>query len=260
MDENCVAEPGYGEMRRGIPLILLLCAQLASGCANRSDSVSFSIPREEFLRTARTIVLAPVSGPPGIEVAESLLTQIDSMIEETLLGAGYFCVPRGAYDEAWDRIVVQMGGLYDSVTGEFDEMRFEVAHEQLRRDLFDMHHPDYLLYPEVWVVQASHSGGVAEWDGTSQPVVGFGWRVLDVIGALLNQTEGFLEPGVVDAISLGVVVENMDGVEILRSAGGIEVLKEKTLDPPALYEPILTDPERNQEAVRTALLPLLEGR
>jgi hypothetical protein len=88
--------------------------------------------------------------------------------------------------------------------------------------------------------------------------------VLNVIEAFLNQDGGFLQPGMVNALSLGITVENMDGVEIFQNAGGIEVLKDADRQEgdaePVWDKRVLTDPKRNQKAVRTALLPLVEGR
>jgi hypothetical protein len=246
------------KMRAGIYLAWILLAQLAAGCATSTPYVPLSIPSDEFNRTANTIALAPVLPPQGIQIADTLLANMDALIEETLVSAGYSCVSSREHAALWDRIVVQMGGLYDSLTGEVDELRLEVAREQLRRDLADMYQPDYVLFPEIWMVRAAASGGVASWDGASQPVVGFGTRVLNAIDAILNQYDGFLQPEVVDALSLGVVVESMQGVEIFQSAGGIEVLKE--MERHTEFESVLTDPERNRQAVTTALLPLLEGR
>ena len=81
--------------------------------------------------------------------------------------------------------------------------------------------------------------------------------------ALLNQYEGFLQPGVVDALSLEVAIETMDGVEIFENAAGIEVLKDADGDRGGAeltqFEPVLADRTRTQQAVRTALLPLREG-
>jgi hypothetical protein len=245
-------------MRAGIYVGWILLAQLAAGCATSNPYVPLSIPRDEFRRTANTIALAPVLPPQGIQIADSLLANMDALIEETLVSAGYGCVSSREHAAAWERIVVQMGGLYDSLTGEVDELRLEVAREQLRRDLADMYQPDFLLFPEIWIVRVATSGGVASWDGTSQPIVGFGTRVLNFIDAILNQYDGFLQPKAVDALSLNVVVENMQGVEIFQSAGGLEVLKE--METPTEFGAVLTDPERISEAVTTALLPLLEGR
>ncbi len=245
-------------MRSGIFLLAISLSQICNGCASRDPYIPFSIPREESHRDAQTIALVPVLGPEGIDVSESLLVEIDSLIEETLTGAGYNCIPGIEHTAAWGRIVAQMGGLYDSTTGDLDELRLEVAKEQLRHDLVDLYQPDYMLFPEIWVVQVASSSGVARWDGASQPVVGFGLRLLNAIDATLHQYEGFLQPELVDALSLGVIVENMDGVEIFQHAGGIEVLK--TNDETHTFEPILTDPERTLRAVRTALSPFLEGR
>ena len=58
--------------------------------------------------------------------------------------------------------------------------------------------------------------------------------------------------------------EDLDGIEIFQNAGGIEVLKETDgddgLGEAGMSERILADPDRYRQAVRTALLPLTEGR
>lgn len=249
-------------MLRRLPFSLLLL--LLTGCMSRSPHDPFSISRATIQNSARMIALAPVADPSGIQVAESLLVQIDALIEGMLLGAGYHCVPRQEYVATWDHIVAQMGGLYEAETEEIDELKLEVAREQLRRDLMEIYQSDFVLYPEIWIVDAAHSGGVANWDGASQSLVGFGTRVLNVIEAYLSQDGGFLQPGLVNALSLGITVENMDGVEIFQNAGGIEVLKDADRQngnaEAVLYKTVLADPKRNHEAVRTALLPLVEGR
>ena len=249
-------------MRHRVPFFLLLFMQLLTGCMSRSPYDPFPVPRKEFQPATQTIALAPVVGPPGIQVAESLLVQIDNLIEAMLLGAGFSCVPRHEYVATWEHILAQMGGLYDSVTGELDELRLEVAREQLRRDLRDLYQPDFVLYPEIWIVEAGFSNGVAKWDGASQPLVSFGTRALNVIDGALGEYGGFLPTGVVNALSLGVIVEDMDGLEIFLNSGGLEVLEKVGRDvgqpEPVLHETILTDPERNQRAVRTALSPIVE--
>jgi hypothetical protein len=155
-----------------------------------------------------------------------------------------------------------MGGVYDSLTGEIDELRIEVAREQLRLDLVDLYQADYLLYPEIWLVEAWSSAGVAKWDGVSQAVVGIGTRIINWLDAILNQYEGFLQPGVVDALSLGIVVESMEGITIFEHAGGIEVLKEaedELRGDAMMYEAALSDSLRNRRAVEVALQPFLES-
>lgn len=234
-----------------------------AGCMSRSSYDPFSISRETFYTNARTIALAPVADPSGIQVPESLLVQIDTLIEGMLLGAGYHCIPRQEYVATWEHIVAQMDGLYESETEDLDELKLEVARERLRRDLLEIYNSDFVLYPEIWIVDAAHSGGVANWDGTSQSVSGFGSRVLNVITAYVFQDGGFLQPGWVTALSLGVTVENMDGVEVFQNAVGVEVLKEIDRqggdEADVLLETVLGDPKRNQKAVRTALLPLVQG-
>ena len=251
-------------MSRSVPIWLLLFMLPLAGCMSRSSYDPFANSRETFQNTALTIAIAPVVNPSGIPVAESLLVQIDNLIEGTLLGSGYRFIPRDEYAAIWDNIVAQMGGLHRAETEDIDELKFELASEQLRRDLFEVFHSDYILYPEIWIVEAGHFRGVAEWDGASQSVVGFGTRVLNVIDGWLNQNDGFLHSGMVNALSLGVTVEDMDGVQIFQNAGGIEVLKDAGQgddnEETVLFETVLANPGRTQKAVRTALQPLVEAR
>ena len=252
------------QMRLSVFVSALLLVQGVYGCASGTGSALFSLPSEEMARTIRTIAVAPVSPPAEVEVAESSLVNIEAMIEEMLVAAGYHCVSASEYGATWDRILAQMGGLYDSETGELDELRFEVAGEQLRRDLLEVHRSDHVLYPEIWIVDAEYSNGVAKWDGTSEPLVGFGTRLLNVIDAILNQYDGFLSDGVTNALSLGIIVEDMDGVEIFRNVGGIELLKDAQSDGsfggPDQFEAVLQDPKRSRRAVRAALMPLVADR
>lgn len=244
-----------------------LLAQLTAGCATSGaydqQAALYSEPAWDFHNGSRLLVVAPVTAPLEFEIAESSLAQMDSLIEGALVEGGHRCVPAADYSRIWERAVHQIGGLYDSTTGEPDEFKAELARDRLRTDLIDMYHPDYVLYPEIWVVQAETSGGIARWDGVSQPVVGLGGRVINAIDALLHQYDGFLEPGFVDALSLGVVVEDMEGTVVYQNAGGIEVLEEGDAvtekENGRSLSNILTDGERNQRAVRSALLPLLEG-
>ncbi len=247
--------------------VLVLLVQLTAGCATSGtydqQAALYSEPATDFHNGSRLFAVAPVAAPRGFEVAESSLVQIDSLVEDALVDGGHHCVPAAEYSRIWERAVRQMGGLYDSTTGDLDEFKVELARDRLRLDLIDMYHADYVVFPEIWIVQAETSGGIARWDGASQPVVGLGVRVMNAIDALLHQYEGFLEPGLVDALSLGVVVEDMEGTVVYQNAGGIEVLEEGDAatenEDNGPFSKILTDGQRNQRAVRSALLPLLEG-
>jgi len=162
----------------------------------------------------------------------------------------------------WDGIVRQMGGLYDSITGELIELRAEVAGEQLRKDLVELFRSDFILFPEIWSVQVESNEGVAKWDGASQAVVGFGWRLLNALDVIVNQDGGFLEPELFDALTMGVVMEDMDGAVIFENVQGIEVVRDVDIyaapDETEETGNLLSDQQKIRVAVKDLLIPLFD--
>jgi hypothetical protein len=188
--------------------------------------------------------------------------EFDSLIAAVLADAGYSLVAVDEYIAVWGRILDQMGGLSDPITGERDEMKFDLARERLYLDLSEMYQADAVLYPEIWTIDAPFGEGVATWDGTSQSMVDFGVRVLDFIGAILSSSESKLPRGTVRALSLVVFLEDMNGVEVFSDAGGIELLEIVGTDPESRRmvpeEELFQDRQRSREAVDQALRALVE--
>lgn len=208
------------------------------------------------------MVMAPVVLPEGLEDREPEAVWIDSVIAGRLTAGGYDVVPAEQYAEIWDQIVLQMGGLVDSSTGELDEDRFELARERLFMDLTDFFDADAVLYPEIWVVEAPYSDGVACWDGTSENMVGFGLRFLDALSAILsNDQSGGLPQGTVGALSLVLIAEDMNGTEVFSNAGGIQLLEKVGMDQDDVTlvdsEQLLRDSPRNAKALDIVLEPLV---
>ncbi len=97
----------------------------------------------------------------------------------------------------------ESGGFFDPYTGERHEQRFQTAVEQLEQELRDRFDPDALVYPEIWAVEAQNSYGTAMWDGTSQSASRMG--------------------AIVMALSLIVIIEDIDGNELYVNGGGIAI-------------------------------------
>ena len=141
-------------------------------------------------------------------------------------------------------------------------MAYGFAGKVLFIDLTDLFDADAVLYPEIWVVEAPFADGVASWDGTSESMVGFGLRFLDVLSAIFwaDEAEG-LPRGTVNALSLVVFAEDMNGREVFSNAGGIQVLEKVGLNADDLKsvesEKLLRDWPRNSKAVEIALAPLI---
>jgi hypothetical protein len=202
----------------------------------------FLIPQDEFYAKVERVALAPVVLQTEIAVPESILVHLDSLIMEKLNVAGFDVVPSVVYDEIWTRLNEETGGFFDPYTGERDEALFNKAVERLKQELTEGFSPDALIYPEVWPVEAGVTYGTAHWDGVSRSAS----RLAEVL-----------------ALSLVVIVEDMDGTELYVNGGGLGVTEAwsrtlgiVTLPPLAAFQV----EEWMTEAVDVALRPLVSNR
>lgn len=214
-------------------------------------------------RGIRTIVLTPTSLPEELAAFTPAMEEIDSLIEASLGDAGFELIPASEYARIWEDIMERVGGVVDSVTGERVEERFESARQQLFAQLGELYGPDALLYPEIWIVDAPFAEGTAQWDGTSQALIGLGTRLIHALGASFSGSESNLPTGAVEALSLVVFVEDMGGDELYANSGGIEVLERVGGDARDRRrvpdDELLTNHARIRKAVAEALDPLLSG-
>jgi hypothetical protein len=217
----------------------------ATACApTRSNYDLYLVPREEFSDSIERMVLAPVAVEAAVEVPESVLMMVDSVIADRLSILGFSVIPSVVYEELWTRIVEESGGFFDPYTGERHEQRFQTAVMQLKQELRDRFDPDALVYPEIWLVEAENAYGTAMWDGASQSAARMGALVM--------------------ALSLIVTIEDIDGNELYVNGGGIALAEryssELSQTVPAAPGQIFEDPERVVNAVDVALEPLASKR
>jgi hypothetical protein len=248
-------------VRFDIPFwVICICCFLV-GCAASPEQESFVVEPDQFYRTTNTLVLTPVSLPDELESFADHMAEFDSLIASYLTGAGFNLIPALEYSAIWEAVMDRADGLFDSITGERDEEKFEAARDNLFNKLTELYQPDALLYPEIWIVEAPFSDGTARWDGTSQALIGFGTRLVDALGAAFSQSESSLPEGTVGAVSLVVFIESMEGEELYMNSGGIQVLEKVGRDPrdirPVPDDDLLSDHDRNRRAVLTVLKPLL---
>lgn len=262
-----------GARRRFNPLLVgLLAGGAASGCGGKTEVDPFFVPPDLFRTEIHTLVVAPVTAPENLEINDGVLLVMDSLIREEVHGIGFITAGAEAYSEAWAPILERSGGFYDPVTGAWDDARHQDARTQLHEELASTFGADAVLYPEVWLVEAPFEGGVAKWDGISEDVRVLAGQVLDwvatVAAALASlggeSSDASLPAGSVPALSLGIVIENIQGVEIYSHAGGIQVLEKMGWNEhdwqPVSSSELFADEERRLRAVRLALRPLREAR
>lgn len=216
---------------------------ICGGCGRTPAADPFVMPQSLFYQRVDTIVVTTVSLPEGVEAPDSVLTWFEDLIEATLRGAGFTVVPVQEYVDIWNRITEEAGGFFDPFTGERDEPRYEAGVAELFDELKQRFSPDAILYPELWIVEApTNSGGYARWDGTSEKV-DISWE------------------STVLALSLAVVLQNMEGAELYANVWGLEVLevydREAGEFVPVPSEYLFADRVRNFTAVMKVLDPLV---
>ncbi len=224
------------------PLTILL-----AGCAAQPPAPVYDLfitSESVFFQTTERVALVPLAFGDDLEVPDSVITELESLLRQELELAGFEVIPSVVYGETWLRIVQDLGGIYDPYTGKRDDEQFEAASQRLRLELAEKFGPDVLLRPELWVVDAPYRNAFARWDGASQKITKSAFRF---------DSEGF-----VPALTLGIVVEDLAGAEVFVNGGGLEVLE--TLDTVVPAEALFGDPERIRDAVLVALEPLSRAR
>lgn len=250
-------------------LLGVLLAGGGPGCAGkRSSPDPFLVPARDFFRSIHTLVLVQVAPPQDLAVAEERLADLDSVIAEEVEAAGFAVVEAEMSAEIWGRVIDYTGGFYDPYSGERDESRFAAAKARFAEELVERFGADAVVYPEIWIVDAPFSDGVARWDGTTQDLLTTGGKVLSWVGAiaaaLASQEREPLPAGRVRALSLGILIEDVRGDMLYTHAGGIQTLEKMGWSEgdirAAPEDEVLADRARNRRAVVVALAPLRDRR
>ena len=220
--------------------VLLACISLP---ARTPDP--FAVPRQEFFDSVGTVVVASTSVVGEVVVADSFLTEIETLIEEGLRAAGFSVVSATEYADIWDRLADESGGFFDPYTGERDEVTFRAAADRLQAELLERFDPDAFLYPEIWEVEAPFSVGVASWGGVSQNITGGGGYSGDIL-----------------ATTLLVAIQDTAGNELYSKEAGIQVLEYMHQGEFVRLnaEQLFSDSIWVSAAVSRALDPLIQGR
>lgn len=235
-----------------IGLIGLLAA--AMGCAKgvkveRDDP--FVISKKEFYRRVDVVALIDVAMPDGLPDPDPIRRWFLSQTEYRFRRAGFSVLKPQDYEHVWTRIVDEMGGLADPVTGRRDVSRTLTAMLRTFEEIDTPFDIDAVAVPSIVVVEARFASGRAEWDGASQSIKA---------GGVVEDFFAGSPDGTLDALSFVVDIVDPAGAPLYSGAGGIEVLRklagrEFVLVP---RQELFKDDGRNEKAVKLALDPLLD--
>jgi len=200
---------------------------------------------------------------------ESIRLGFEEDIEYGLEAAGYDVLPRALYDSVRTEFALEVGGLFDPVTGERHDERVRDVERRTRQRLIAAYAVDAFVLPEIWTVLAPYSGTTAQWHGTTQSVVDPGATLpvaLEVAAAVLDvlfcgddedpDCEDEEAWGSVAAVSLMVRLENSIGADLYTGWGGIDAVELVNPDTGETYARrghAYESGARNQEAIVIAL-------
>ncbi len=238
-------------MRQRLLMAILVAALIGAGCATIPPYNPFKIPQDELYGKIKTIALAPVAVPEGLQDPQPVKAMFESLIEAKLREAGFSTVPSGEYAEILKRMTEKVGGVFDPVTGKRDESKIKAVRKHCLRELSTNCNADAVLYPGIWVVKATISGQRAYWDGTSEDfrTVGKFWKLLD--------TSTY--SGTAAALSLVITIKDMNYVDMYVNGGGIQLASKLSRGKfvPVPRNQLFANEEQNVAGVNIALDPLV---
>lgn len=233
-------------MRKRVHISVLMLAFVLGGCATIPTYNPFQIPQSEFHLKIKSVAMSPLVIPKWVGSSAAVKSKMEDRIKAQLEGAGFKIIPPEKFQEIWDRLLDQMGGVFDPLTGEIDKEKLETIRSYARREVSLKYGVDAFLHPRIELVGAKVDGFSAFWDGTTDSIIFKEWY-----GAYHDVTE---------ALSLSIIIEDTNGVDLYINRGGIQVAFKiyNGRFVPVPTSELLANEERNIEAVYIALKALVE--
>ena len=144
-------------------LLCLVIALVSSACATPYDP--FKIPDSELRERVKTIALAPLSVNPLLVDRSYARSQIEPLATARLTAGGFQVVPSEEMEKLWLSIATDVGELFDPVSGEVNDERYEAVESAVYRDLHSIHGVDAVLYLGVKLVYVHIPKGQAGYCG-----------------------------------------------------------------------------------------------
>ncbi len=206
---------------------------------------------------ARTVV--------GWDLAESdaVKAEFDSIVEATLRGAGFVVVPASDLESVYASVSRQASDSVNARPNTPDSVKAEIFRRHLVEHLSDKFDVDAVLFPTIEVITVQFTKGTVKWLGASECVL-MRWY-MPGCGPYKGAVEAATFFATVVDSDNAVVFRNGGGIQLLRKIGtsvreGFEATGEGTAGTWVPREKLFVDAQRNTEAVKTALGPLVEPR
>jgi hypothetical protein len=222
-------------------------AATALACATYDP---FRIPAGELRERVRTIAIVPLRVSAGVADPALAREKIEPLVAARLAAGGFRVVGADEVDRAWRATVAEIGDLFDPVTGELDEERFEAVEDAVHHQLRTEHGVDAVLWMRVHAVELYLTGAKATFCGTTDAVYWPG----DGLGTFESTT-------LVLASCLSTTLYDMEERELYTIRSGLETIETYARQTRA-ERPLgerLQDPARLREAVEGTIGPLADA-
>jgi hypothetical protein len=181
----------------------------------------------------------------GVTIPPDIRQQYLDILRERLEERGWWILPPEAYEQTARQVALEVGGIYDPITGEEQVDRRVAVHSTARKRVAQTYGAVAFATAGILVRPARIAGEKASWDGVSEKVADIAaWK------RLLTTTGGTTK-----GLSFGVVLEDPDGTPRHTGWGGIQLADRLERDrfvhvPP---EELFADLELARRAVDLAL-------
>lgn len=243
-------------MIRASFFVFIACLSLAS-CATGPEHHPLKHSSQEIAQKIKIIALLEIQIPSDIGRQEEVRADFESEITQELQEGGFKVIPSREWRSVYDRMVADIGGIFDPTTGKADEKKSELLRNLVFREMIAKHAVDAFCRPSLKIAKARWAGNKAQWHGTSESTTGQEgfWASMDMSNVY----------GTVGALSLEIVIFGADGNIFYDHFGGIQLLSRLERDgafggrefKAVAAHQLLSDSTRNRNAVRIALGPLL---
>ena len=236
-------------LRLAFLLLLVLCASAESADKKRKPKprvlptereLGFAYTRDDVLTKTRRVGVLPVQLPEWAEDRADAKKAVRDTVTGFLAAAGFELVGPDSYASTVERLTRQIGGTYDSNTGQFKSDAASAVHHDALRDYIANERLDGYVSIRVAPATAETIPYRTKWDGVDED-----WQ---------HATRGALP-----ALSLRVQISNAENRVLFSRAGGLQLAAyfDGNKISRVATRDLLRDIPRIERAARVATLPLL---
>jgi hypothetical protein len=194
--------------------VAALC--LAPTRSAAEDFDPFHVPAEQFHRQVKRVVLRPLAFPIGTHDPARVRTDFEALLSAGLERRGFSVVASTEFEETWRGFASDLGGVFDSVTGEREESTFDAAWEHTTRELERRLDVDAILSPSI------SFDAVTPWHDVGTFVTDSRWKALDEVLTWQGQPLFVDQPQRVEGPYLSVRILDRGGVALYSVRAPIE--------------------------------------